>query len=196
MKKFILGVIFVAQTLLFADTVILKNDDILHDEAVAKIELIGNELINKTGIFVGIVALNSLDGESVSNTMQQYANTIPYQSYAFILLSKNDKKVEIYQTGDLLNDFDKEQVLSPYPSKGTILPILVSKKDDDSVYAAALLNGYADIVEQIAAKRGVELENAIGNTNKNMLNFFRFIIYGSILLVVGVYLYYRFKGKK
>ncbi|MCI6988886.1 MAG: TPM domain-containing protein [Campylobacter sp.] len=195
MKKFILGVIFVAQTLLFADQVILKNDDILHDEAVAKIELIGNELLNKTGIFVGIVALDSLNGESISSTMQKYANTIPYQSYAFILFSKNDKKVEIYQTGDLLNDFDKEQVLSPYPSKGTILPILVSKKDD-SVYAAALLNGYADIAEQIAAKRGVELENAIGNTNKNMLNFFRFIIYGSVLLVFGVYLYYRFKGKK
>ena len=89
---------------------------------------------------------------------------------------------------------DKDEVLSPRPNTGSILPVLVANKAED-IYNAALLNGYADICERIAASKGIALENAIGSSNRNTLNVLRYFIYGSILLVLGVFVYKKYFKK-
>ncbi len=60
--------------------------------------------------------------------------------------------------------------------------------------SAALLNGYADLSERIAKSKNIELENALGNTNRDLISFLNISIFGFLFMVIGRYLYR--KGKK
>lgn len=50
-----------------------------------------------------------------------------------------------------------------------IIPLLTNKKKEVGI-TPALLNGYAELVEQIAASRNVVLESSIGNANKTAIS--------------------------
>lgn len=195
MRKFILGTLlwsafFVSVT--FAKSVILENDDILTPNTISHMQIIGDELEQKTGVFLGVVALKSLNGKSLDDKAKEISSNLK-SPYVFILLTTLEKKVEIYMDGILI---DKDKILSPSPRNGTIIPLLVSAKSDSDPFNPALMNGYADAAEKIADAKGVKLENAVGNTNKIVLNFIRFFVYGSILLVIVNSLYYKLKRKK
>ena len=95
--------------------------------------------------------------------------------------------------------FDKEQILSPMPNRGSIIPILVNHKKDANmtgVINAAILNGYADIADQVAKSQGVELETSIGDTNRNFINALRYIFYGTLAFALFMYFYSRRKKKQ
>ncbi len=89
---------------------------------------------------------------------------------------------------------DKEAVLSPYPGTGSILPILATNKGD--IYNAAILNGYADIVDRVAKSLGLQLEHSIGNANRDTINILRILIYGFICFALLYYAQRRIKRKK
>jgi hypothetical protein len=110
------------------------------------------------------------------------------------MLSQEDKQVNILTSGGTEAFFDKDAVLSPYPWTGTILPLLTTKKGSDN-YTAGMLNGYADIVEQIASAQDITLENAIGSTNKNTLNIVRIIVYATLAWAILLGFYRRRKYK-
>lgn len=55
-----------------------------------------------------------------------------------------------------------------------------------------MLNGYADIADQIAASKNIILENSIGSQNRDTINIFRYLIYGSIILVIIVLIFRKF----
>jgi hypothetical protein len=123
------------------------------------------------------------------------------------------KQVDILaRPASLYKDFDKAQVLSPNATfiggvvmslmyarsfdeakellshtGGTIFPILSERaKGDDIVkkYAAGMFNGYSDVAEQIAASRGVTLDNAAGTANQTFIDIIRLIFYGTLLYAV------------
>ena len=68
------------------------------------------------------------------------------------------------------------------------------KKDADN-YTAAMLNGYADIVEQIADSKGILLDEAIGSSNRNVINILRLIVYGTVVWAIGYVIYRRRRSK-
>ena len=70
------------------------------------------------------------------------------------------------------------------PWRGTILPILSSKKGD--YFSAAMLNGYADLVEQIAQSKNIELKEAVGSSNKKTFGLLKIIFYGVIFWAAAV----------
>lgn len=200
MIKFIIKSGLVA-ALLFANTIfakdfVLANDEILKDELVHKINALGNEMLTKSGVFVGIVALDSLQDKKLKDISLSFVSNLQ-SPYVIVSLVKKEHLVDIFESNkELLKEFDKEQVLSIVPGKGTIIPILASaKKDTTPSYDAALFNGYADVVEQIADHRNIKLENAIGNPNKNTINVFRVLFYSGILAVFITFLYYKFRKK-
>ena len=174
---------------------IIKNDGILSEQVVAQLDKISDELLSKTGVYAGVAVVASLDGASVAQAVDAIAREVKFSEFTFIFLARDDQKVEIYQTAGVARDFDKEQVLSPLPSRGTIIPILAQRKGKD-IYNASMLNGFADIAEQIASSRGVSLESSIGNTNRNVIDFIRVLIYGSIIFVIGAMIYFKSKRKK
>ncbi len=187
-RKFILIFIFLlSQSLALGANFVINNDEILSQKVSVKLNEIGSELYAKSGInlVVGVYK----DGELEALFKDQNLSS----PYAFLLLIKGKKKVEIFADANTSKLFNKEQILSVNPESGTIIPILVSKNGKD-VYNAAILNGYADIAEQIASSLNLQLESSVGNLNKTTLNFLRFFIYGLVAFFIIVIFYKKVKN--
>ena len=187
-RKFILIFIFLlSQSLALGTNFVINNDEILSQKVSVKLNEIGSELYAKSGInlVVGVYK----DGELEALFKEQNLS-LPY---AFLLLIKDKKKVEIFADANTSKLFNKEQILSVNPESGTIIPILVSKNGKD-IYNAAILNGYADIAEQIASSLNFQLESSVGNSNKTTLNFLRFFIYGLVAFFIIVIFYKKVKN--
>ena len=187
-RKFILIFIFLlSQSLALGANFVINNDEIISQKVSVKLNEIGSELYAKSGInlVVGIYK----DGELEALFKEQNLSS----PYAFLLLIKDKKKVEIFADANTSKLFNKGQILSVNPESGTIIPILVSKNGKD-VYNAAILNGYADIAEQIASSLNLQLESSVGNSNKTTLNFLRFFIYGLVAFFIIVIFYKKVKN--
>jgi uncharacterized membrane protein YgcG len=172
---------------------ILVNDGIVSQKVSQKVQSLGEELYNKTRVSVYVAVPKSLNDMSIEKYENGLAQDLK-KPYVLLTLAKNEKQVDIINSKILDDKFDKETTLSPFPWNGTIIPLLADKKDNDK-YNAALLNGYADIVEQIAASYKVKLEGAIGSTNKNIYHYLKIGIYGFLILVIFRYAYRLMRRK-
>ena len=187
-RKFILIFIFLlSQSLALGANFVINNDEILSQKVSVKLNEIGSELYAKSGINLAVGVYK--DGELEALFKEQNLSS----PYAFLLLIKDKKKVEIFADSNTSKLFNREQILSVNPESGTIIPILVSKNGKD-VYNAAILNGYADIAEQIASSLNLQLESSVGNSNKTTLNFLRFFIYGLVAFFIIVVFYKKVKN--
>lgn len=180
-RGFILFCLFFVVPLCLTAKEFVINEEVIEERAAQKIEEMGQELFQKSGIKVYLIAKKSGNGENIIAYEQNFVKDLT-PPYALLTLFLEDQKVDIYNSPDLNKAFDKESMLSPLPWTGTILPLLTGKKKDVSV-SAALLNGYGDIVDQISDSKKITLESSIGSSNKNTLGIFRFFIYGFLLIV-------------
>ncbi len=189
---FLVGVLFfiIFSTTLSA-SVFLKNEGIVDKRAVEKMEIMGKELKEKTGVNTYVIAVKTFNGISIKQYEQNISKKLK-QPFILLTLARDDMKVDIVHSGDMSKRFDKDGVLSPYPQSGTILPILASKKGNDK-YSAALLNGYGDIVDQVSQSYGIKLKSSIGNANKTVINILKVIFYTLLLLSIGVIIYKKRK---
>lgn len=174
----------------------LYKDEVVFIESFEHdIDVIGKELREKTGVGLYVAVIKELDA---NQTMADFENKILDQvkePAVLLTLSEFDKQIDIMaRPASLYKDFDKEQVLSPFPNSGTILPILTMKAKKATVsekFAAAIQNGYTDIAEQIADSKGIVLEHAVGSSNKTIINILRLVFYG--MIAYGLFLYARRK---
>ena len=54
-----------------------------------------------------------------------------------------------------------------------------------------MYNGYVDIAEQIAQSKGIVLDSAVGNANKNSIFLVKLLFYG--MIIYGIFLYVKRK---
>lgn len=197
-KKFILFALFISTFFLLSPSLhaekLVLNDGILVNKTEIKMEEMGNELLSKTGIRAYVYAVRDINNTSLFDFEK---SIIRRKSAPFVVLmiTLKEQKVDIFNSSDLNNLFDKKQILSPYPWSGSIIPLLVGKKQDVSV-SAAMLNGYADLVEQIANKKNVKLESGIGSTNRDMIFFVRISIYLFLLFLIARYFIARIRKRR
>lgn len=85
-------------------------------------------------------------------------------------------------------------MLSPMPWKGTIIPLLTNKKKEVGV-SPALLNGYGDLVDQIASYRKITLESSIGNANKTTISVVRLLVYGFVGSLIVLVIIRRIRNR-
>ncbi|MDR0468297.1 MAG: TPM domain-containing protein [Campylobacteraceae bacterium] len=185
-----------------AQSFVFNNKDIdgtnlISDKTVQKIDEIGQELYNKTKISAYAIIDNSTGNLSTKEYIDSYVKDFD-TPYTLLLIITEDKIVSILHSPEELSErFNKKRILSVSPQfGGTIKPILSDKKGGNDKYSAALLNGYADLTDQIAKSYNIKLENSIGSTNRSMLDFFRFSIYGFLIVVITIYMIRRIKAKK
>ncbi len=160
------------------------NDGVILNKTEVKIEEMANELYEKTGISAYLLAKKRLDGQSIIEYEKDFAKKIN-PPFTMLVISLNEQKVDIYNSKDLDEDFDRDGILSPLPWSGTIIPLLTQKKNYS--VSAAMLNGYADMVQQIADSKDIELKSGIGSTNKDMIMVLRLGIYLFLIVVIGWY---------
>lgn len=192
-KGFILFCLFLMLPIsIFAKAYVI-NENVIEERTAQKIEEMGQELFAKSGVSVYLVAKKSGNGENIIAYEKEFSQTLT-PPYAILTLFLNDEKVDIYHSTGLEKEFNKEAMLSPFPWTGTIIPLLTGKKKDVSV-SAALLNGYADLVEQIAATRKITLQSAIGSSNKTTLWIVKAGVYGFVLVLLLIVLMRRIKKR-
>lgn len=197
----------------------LYKDEVIHNPKFKKqVETLGDELYSKTGISLRLMMLKELpQEESVAEYEKDILKDFT-EPTVMITFSEMNSKVDIIANDkSLYKHFNKKQVLSPVASTaqavamaiifarswddfkemsgdsgGTILPLLANKSKAGEVlgkYSAAMFNGYYDVAAQIAESKGIELENASTNANKNMIFGFKILFYGFILY--GLYMYFK-----
>ena len=212
------------QTQLFAEY--LYKDEIIHNPQFAQdVEKLGSELYAKTGISLRLLMLKELpNGMSIVEYEKQEIQSFN-EPTIFLTFAEMDSKIDILANdSSLYKYFDKKQVLSPVASPvqaflmalfysdsfdsfkesatnygGTIIPLLAQKAKKGEVlgkYSGSMFNGYADIVEQIADSKGVELENAVGNANQYSILVVKIIFYGIIIISLFIYIKRKYYNKR
>ena len=167
--------------------VVVDNANIISDAVEVKLNLIGEELKSKTGVSLDLLTISDLNGSTLKDAASGHISTLkpPYVVLAIFPKDFSSKagKLDIFASSDALGLFDKEAVLSPFPQTGSIIPLLTQNKGKD-IYNSSMLNGYADIADQIAYSKNISLETSIGSQNRDTINIFRYLIYGTIIFVI------------
>ena len=191
-----------------------------------EINLLGDELYKATGISVRLIMIKKLPKNTTIVEYEKEIMKNFDTPTVLLTFSREDKKVDILASNhSLYKYFDKKQILSPVASivqsffmavffthswdefkttlndyGGSIIPLLAqkAKKENDKIkkYSAAMFNGYADLVSQIAASKGVKLKDDVGNSNKYAIYAVKLFFYGFILYAIFRYIKLQFRRKK
>ncbi len=172
---------------------VLKNEDILNERVSKKINEMGEELYKKTGVSVYIYVVKRVQNKKIGDFVKGISKDLR-SPFILLFLARDNQKVDIYNSSDAIKLFDKDMTLSPFSWSGSIIPILANPKMEDK-YNVAMLNGYADIAEQVAKSKNIKLESAIGSTNRTIYHILRYGIYGFLIFVVFGYFYQKRKFK-
>lgn len=178
--------------------VILDEAQLLNQEVKDKLTTMSAELEAKTGIKAHLITHPNTNNLPVGSIPANYLQMHDLEGeYAVLVLvppkaGEKTGKVDLFLSNPEL--CDKEEILSPLPNTGSILPILTANKAED-VYNAALLNGFADVCERIAAGKNAVLTTAIGNQNRSTINFVRYFIYGFLVLAILIFAYKSMRAK-
>ncbi|MFV0482047.1 MAG: hypothetical protein ACK5LP_08685 [Campylobacteraceae bacterium] len=189
-------IFFLSFTSLIAnDDFVLENTLPINEKVYTKINEMGKELKEKSGVSVYAIAGKSIGNQSIKEYIDEKTKELQ-NPYAVLLIVLDEHIVDILNSQELDKKFNKKNILSPFPfTGGSVLPLLGDKRKDHDKYSAAMLNGYADLSEQIAKSYDIKLDSAIGNANRNVLNTLRFFIYGFLVVCIGIYIYRRVKYK-
>ncbi|MGP1450185.1 MAG: TPM domain-containing protein [Wolinella sp.] len=153
--------------------------------------LLANELYQKTGISLYLIALDSLKGQDVSTYKATLLPTLR-QPYVLVLFAKQEKKIDIVASEESEKLFDKKDVYWNY-----IVP-LIPKKDAELAppnISAMLLNGYVQIADSIALSLDVKLEHTFAPEDKGTRTFVRITLYAMLFILLLLFLF-RFTRRK
>lgn len=165
---------------LHASEFVLKNDGVLKDEAVQKLNQIGAELKQETNITLAL----AISDESLE-TLAGLKNSLN-SPFVLFVMSLKDKKIKIEQNSTL--SVNAEKIL-----ENSVYPLLGQKNPN---YAAAVFNGYADFADELARNAKVDLNSSVGNANRTTLNIIKIVFYGVIFVALLYYVSLKARRKR
>lgn len=181
---------------------ILSHDELIDPRAIAKINEIGTEVETKTGVKIYLFVKENY-GIDDSLTMKEkfekikiYENQLLHNlntPYVLITMSLDQTHLNLFTSPELESIIDKNEILNDY-----IIPLLASKDKNKlfSKVSAALLNGYAQIGDEIAASKNIKLESSIGSGGKTFGTIWKVFMYFIIVTGLVAYTIAVLKSKK
>jgi hypothetical protein len=182
---------------------ILEGKELIDPRTVQKIDEMGKELFEKTGVNVYIYTKKSYLSKEIKDRKERYLQIKAYEEdiltkvkapYVLISVAIDDMHINLFNSKDLDNIIDKDKILDR-----AIIPILVSK-DKNSVYSklsVALLNGYGEIADVVAMeKKGIRLDSSIESGASGFKEFWRYLMYFLVITGLFAYFYAMRKGRK
>jgi len=183
---------------------ILEGKDLIDPRTIQKIDEMGNELFEKTGVNVYIYTKRSYLTKKVTDMKKKLSLIKEYEKvilekidkpYVLISLAIDDTHINMYNSDDLNNIIDKERILGR-----DIIPIIASqdKNSLDTKVSVALLNGYAEIVDVVAKElKDITLDSSIESGASAFKSYWRIFMYTLVIIGLLTYLYAtRIKGRK
>lgn len=162
---------------------VLENNDFLPLKSVDKINEMANELKVKTGVSVYLIAKKSINSQKIKDYELEVAKTLS-EPYVLLTFAYDEKKIDIISSEELSDKFNKDEILDEY-----IIPILISKDKVPSKYGAALFNGYAEIIDDLADNYDITLENSIDSSGKILFDVVRYIFWAMMIGFFIAFLY-------
>ena len=182
---------------------ILEGKELIDPRTIQKIDEMGKELFEKTGVNVYIYTKKSYLSKEVTDKKEKFLAIKAYEEkilaevekpYVVISIAVDDTHINLFNSKDLDSMINKDKILGR-----TIIPIL-SSQDKNSLYtkvSVALLNGYGEVVDVVAmGVKGIKLNSSIESGVSGFKNFWRYFMYFLVIIGLVVYIYAMRKGSK
>ncbi len=182
---------------------ILEGKELINPRTIQKIDEMGKELFEKTGVNVYIYAKKSYLNQEIKDKKEKYLFIKEYEEkiltqvkkpYVLISIAVDDTHLNLFTSKDLNSVIDKDRILDRF-----IIPILASqdKNSLNTKVSLSLLNGYGEIVDVVAMKlKGIKLDSSIESGASSFKVFWRYLMYFLILSGLLAYIYAMIKGRK
>lgn len=195
MKLRIIGLLLFVATYLMAENqrFVLNGGGLLDIRTAEQINVIGNELKQKTGVnvYLDLKGNNGIDNELPFKQKVEMMNKLKAdivkdlpKPYAVLVIAMDQEYAGVLLSDELKNIVDGADVRDSY-----VVPLLAAKDKNTmkSKMSAAAFNGYAQITDSIAQSKGITLINSIGSEGKVASTIWRVFMY--TLVFVGIVLY-------
>ncbi len=176
----------------------LINDYIISPKAGEQIEMMGKELVQKTGIHAYVITTT----QKIERTTNLYEYIKRYESkldkpYALIFFAPNS-----YRIGVLASSDEIKKMYDPKEVKKYAIDIISTKdsNSDQSRYDVGVVQAYSELADEIAHAKGVKLDTTIKDKGRWLISLVTWIVLLGSLIVVWVYfghpIYKRIKNGK
>lgn len=176
-------------------TKLLRND-ILKIEVVKLIDTMGKELQSKTAVNAYAIATNEHFPEKFNlvEYSKQYEAKLskPYVLLIFAPYAIITKKSEATGRVAIIPSSEAIRELYDYDDVRDALVDIVAVKDsntDEDKYNIGVLQGYSELLDNIAESKGIELENTIPNDTGTVVNILRVLIYFGTALLLWMFVF-------
>ena len=174
-----------------AQSFFLRND-LLNPKASQVVNDIGEELLQKTGVFAYVIATNEHFPEGfdlVRYTQERYGKklTKPYVVLIFAPFATIKEGISARGRFGLVPSSPQIKAMYDHDEVRDAAVGIVSFKDSNRLedkVAIGVVQGYSVLADNIAAHKGVKLSKAIPDDTGPFLWFLRILIYSGSLVVL------------
>jgi hypothetical protein len=182
---------------------VLEGKDLIDARTINKIDEMGNELYEKTGVNVYIYIKKSFLNKKPEDKGLMFKRIKEHEekvlkdlnnSFVLISMSMDDTYINLYNSQDLDTVIDKDDILDR-----AIIPIIASndKNSMETKVSVALLNGYGEIVDVVAKElKGITLDSSIESGASAFKEFWRIFMYMLVVIGLLAYMYAMMQGRK
>ncbi len=170
------------------------GEGLIEEKALNKLQEIGNELYQKTGISTVLVVKKHLTQEEFLEIKNRYLKELKNPYILWIFSQKYIDRTtvginKLFTSDDIKDKFDENSLFSPWG--GTFSKIISIQKSKSDPTAAAFLNGYSDLTDMLAESYNTKLDSSIGSETKTTIDIFRLFFY--LIIIYFVIRYIRLK---
>lgn len=182
---------------LFSQSYVLQNQgNILSPKSIGFIEQLSQELFEKTGVALYVAVADNLEGNGDAKEVRKEWKQNLLQSlsspYGVIFLVKSHKKIDIVLQPQI-KGIDANEIITEY-----MVPILMQEKGlPNPKVSASILNGYAQLADEIAEHYHQSLQNNLivdKSGSRNLVRYSIYLMLGIMFTIIA--LIYVFGRKK
>jgi len=181
---------------------ILNDTGLLDPRAKEKINQIGTEVKQKlnVNIYIDLKGTNGIDmnlprPKRIELTRQKDKEILKHVkgNYIVLVLALEQMYANILMPKEFENIIDKNDILDGY-----VIPLLAShdKNRIGAKASAAVLNGYAQIADSLAAKKNIKLKSSIGSQGKTASTIWRVFMYSIVVFGIVAYVIIVLRERK
>lgn len=197
MSKAIIKAVLIFSILPFLlDAQTILRNDLLKLEAQKRIEEMGQELQEKTGVTVYLIATNEHFAARlnlVEYAKQYEANmSKPYVLFIFAPYAAITEHTEARGRVGIIPSSNEIKSFYDYDAVRDAAINIVAVKDSNTQedkFNIGILQGYSELADGIASSKGITLEKTIPNEMGVMLTILRVLIYAGTLVLLWIFVF-------